>query len=643
MGSDLGSAQIKAQILTGPRWRVALVALAFAAAVLYLAGVPRNPPGFYIDESSIAYNAHTISQTGCDEHGAAWPLYFRAFGDYKNPTFVYLLAGLFYFTGPSILAARLLSAGIGILAALVLGVLAARVMRDPTVGLLTTISALLTPWLFETSRVVMEVALYPLVLGLFLLCLHRVSAKQRWSRIEVASLAIMLALLTYTYSIGRLLGPLLAAGLAFFWSGERWRSVVRTWCAYAVLLIPIVIFTDKNPGALTERFKIITYFTPQGGVFETVLEFCSHYLSNLNVWRLLVSGDPNPDQVAHIFGTGHFLAATFVFSAAGVCVVLRKQARDAWWRFAFYGLAISVVPASLTNEHFHMLRLIALPVFLLVFAGTGIAWFLESGAAQVRRGTFILLLAFTVTQAAGFQWMFHRHLEASRRVDLFDAKYRNTIFAPAVASPMRPIYLADALAIPGYIQAYWYATLARLDLSSFVRLPSDEPPPQGALIITTEENCPRCEIIAKLDPYTVYIANAPPRERVPLPEEGFRAELSVVEAPGKLRPKERAVLRVSVKNISRVTWLARERSGGKLQVSLGNHWLDTSGKTIVGDDGRSALLEDLAPSEETELRLTVNAPRQRGQYILEIDMLQEGVSWFARRGSRTAHVRVHVD
>jgi hypothetical protein len=63
-------------------------------------GVHANPPGFHIDESSIAYNAHTVSLPGRDECGEAWPLYFRAFGDYKNPTYVYMLAAVFRVTGP---------------------------------------------------------------------------------------------------------------------------------------------------------------------------------------------------------------------------------------------------------------------------------------------------------------------------------------------------------------------------------------------------------------------------------------------------------------------------------------------------------------------------------------------------------------
>src|SRR2546423_1514657 len=47
---------------------VLLAAAACALSLaLYWADVPDNPPGFYIDESSIAYNAHAVSQTGKDE------------------------------------------------------------------------------------------------------------------------------------------------------------------------------------------------------------------------------------------------------------------------------------------------------------------------------------------------------------------------------------------------------------------------------------------------------------------------------------------------------------------------------------------------------------------------------------------------
>ena len=209
--------------MTGPerdreswrRYRFPLVCaiVLICGAALYTYRVTRNPAGFFVDESSIAYNAYTISQSGRDEFGNSWPLYFRAFGDYKNPVFIYLLAALFKLTGPSILTARLLAAIAGVGAAVLLGLLAARISRRRDVPIMVTGSALLTPWLFEISRVSMEVALYPFVLVLFLLCVHRASTRAQWAWVNVAGLVATLALLTYTYSIGRLLAPLLALGL----------------------------------------------------------------------------------------------------------------------------------------------------------------------------------------------------------------------------------------------------------------------------------------------------------------------------------------------------------------------------------------------------------------------------------------------
>src|ERR1700738_1491094 len=174
-------AKISRDFLRCHRATFVLFLLLAGGAILYAQGAATNPPGFFIDESSVAYNANLIAQTGHDEHGKAWPLYFRAFTDYKNPTHIYLLAALFRMTGPSIAVARYLSATAGVLTALVLGLLGTRLSGRRDVGLMVALTTLLTPWLFELSRVVMEVALYPLALALFVLCVYRASVKLQWS------------------------------------------------------------------------------------------------------------------------------------------------------------------------------------------------------------------------------------------------------------------------------------------------------------------------------------------------------------------------------------------------------------------------------------------------------------------------------
>src|SRR5438034_1042238 len=115
------------------KWKICLLAfvLCLSVAVAYFAGVPKNPPGFFIDEASIAYNAHTIARQGVDERGQRFPLYFQAFGEYKSPVYIYALAAVFRITGPGVRAARLLSAILGLTAALLLGLLAYHLTGRP--------------------------------------------------------------------------------------------------------------------------------------------------------------------------------------------------------------------------------------------------------------------------------------------------------------------------------------------------------------------------------------------------------------------------------------------------------------------------------------------------------------------------------
>jgi len=284
----------KQNLLSSRGWMLLLASILFLTAVLYVAGIRHNPPGYYIDESSISFNAHLIAQTGRDEHGEMFPLFFRAFGEYKNPVYIYLLAAIYRITGPSPTAARLLGAVLLYLASLAIGLLALRLSGRCDVALLVLLTALLTPWLFELSRVVLEVAVYPLLVAIFLLNLQRVSKLSRWSWLDASVIALLLALLTYSYSIGRLFAPLLALGLLFFLARLKWHSIGRVWLLYALLLVPLFIFNWRHPNALTGRFQIITYSTADSTYPQLVWEFVKHYVGNFNPWRMVVKGGKLP-------------------------------------------------------------------------------------------------------------------------------------------------------------------------------------------------------------------------------------------------------------------------------------------------------------------------------------------------------------
>ena len=485
----------KGYLLQYRKWLV-LICLICAYA-LYTANLRNNPPGSYLDESSIALNAHTISQNGTSEYGRRWPLFFRSFGDYKSPLYIYLLAAVFKLSGPSITAARFLSATLGFITTLLLGWLALRLSGSRKIGLFVTvaITALLTPWLFEISRLVFELALLPLILVLFLLVLHRAQSRPKWSLVDCLAIAITLSLITYSYAIGRLLGPLLAVGLLFFVSKQRWLSIIQAWLVYAIACIPLFIFHQQNAGALTRRFYPLSYLGSSMKLTELASQFLMHYLSNLSLWSLLVSGDLNGRH--HVKGMGSLLFPTLILAVAGAAIALYHHWRDPWWRFVIYGLAVSVVPASLTRDNFHTMRLAAFPVFVLLLMVPALTWlFARSRKSVVWRMVLITLAGLTVLQAGVFQWQYHR--DGPKRTSEFEAEYPNVLNV-AIAQSEEPIYLVDH----SYAHAYWYGILNGLNTSRFIR---DEHPPAGALVIGLKNSEKKAQILFEGDGYIIYRA-----------------------------------------------------------------------------------------------------------------------------------------
>jgi hypothetical protein len=68
-----------------------------------------------------------------------------------------------------------------------------------------------------------------------------------------------------------------------------------------------------------------------------------------------------------------------------------------------------------------------------------------------------------------------------------------------------------------------------------------------------------------------------------------------------------------------------------------------AGGTVVAfDNPRTPLPSDLGPGERATMMLEVAAPVETGEYIAEIDLVHEYVSWFAPKGFRSTSVRLTV-
>ena len=143
-------------------------------------------------------------------------------------------------------------------------------------------------------------------------------------------------------------------------------------------------------------------------------------------------------------------------------------------------------------------------------------------------------------------------------------------------------------------------------------------------------------------------AGAPAQDSpAPLPDKGFKAQISLIDPPAKLRAGQKETVRVKVKNASDVMWWSRggrvnTRSDNKFYLAVGNRWLKADSSLLTNMDGRHGLPQDLAPDGETEVPLQITAPKEPGEYTLEVDLLQEQVAWFSDKGSTTAKTKITV-
>jgi SAM-dependent methyltransferase len=135
---------------------------------------------------------------------------------------------------------------------------------------------------------------------------------------------------------------------------------------------------------------------------------------------------------------------------------------------------------------------------------------------------------------------------------------------------------------------------------------------------------------------------APPAACGPLPDGGFRANLTGYPATLHAVAGSQISVPVTIQNVGDCTWSSRGDREQRYAVKLGNHWLTPAGKTVLWDDGRQSLPHDLPPTAAIQTALAVTVPLSAGPLILELDMVQEAVAWFKHKSSTAARVQVEI-
>ena len=108
-----------------------------------------------------------------------------------------------------------------------------------------------------------------------------------------------------------------------------------------------------------------------------------------------------------------------------------------------------------------------------------------------------------------------------------------------------------------------------------------------------------------------------------------------------VRVKEEFVVQAKLGNPSNTVWLAATSRGRGL-VTLAASLLDASNQLLIRDFSRASLPHDVPGGTSLQHSIKLQAPDSPGEYVLRLDMVNEGVCWFADKGSHPANIRLII-
>lgn len=401
-----------------------------------------SPGGLYADEASIGWNAYSILTSGKDEHGVAYPLFFKAFGDYKNPIFIYSLVPLIKVFGLTPWTVR---AG-----AAIWGSLALPLMYVFSRSLLATLILALMPWHLHYSRLGFEAITLP-TLYLLALILHFKN------RPLLSGLTFGLSF--YSYTTARLWTPLLLLILR-----PKWLA----WIGFGLLLLPLLSWNRQYPGSLTARFNQISVFNDHPPLTVAAKRIAATYLQHFDPKFLFNQGDTTRRHSSGV--SSEMLTFWLVFFLSGLWSSRREK-------LILIMIALFPAAAALTQTSPIATRTIqAAPFFALVIA---------RGAYRLKRPVLIGL--FLLLTAVEFSHYYHDLIFAYPKRVLMPWHGFDAALAPVIVeanqkhlSTGRPLYFSDKIEQVNIQTLFWTKT-------KFPVIDSAKPLPAGLIVLTRPE------------------------------------------------------------------------------------------------------------------------------------------------------------
>ncbi len=363
-----------------------LVIIVILGFFLRFIDVSNDPPGLYIDEASIGYNAYTILTTGKDQYGIPYPFWFRSFGDYKMPVYIYLVAGTMAMVGKTELAVRLPSVIAGTLTIPVFYFFLQELLELETniaikkklryLPVLASFLLAISTWHLQFSRGGFEVTVGTLfyLLG----CYFFLVFKKNHTIKSIIFCILSFIITLYTYDTFRVLSPLSLLFIA--WEEKVYRNKKSLYIIIPaiILSLPYILFSLTSEG--NQRFLATSAFSDHGinNIFSQILvfplQYISNYLSFFSLDFLFSFGDGIGRHQVQSFGELYHWQLPFFLS--GIYFLLRERKSFLKYTTFLLFIAIPLVGAVAVPSP-HSLRSLPLVIPCIIFVSVGILFLLH--------------------------------------------------------------------------------------------------------------------------------------------------------------------------------------------------------------------------------------------------------------------------
>lgn len=271
-------------------WLIFIILIAVFLRIYHLDNVPA---GFFADEASVGYNAYTILKKGTDEFGVSHPVYFRAFGEYKNPVEIYSTVPIIAWLGLNEFSVRLTSVIYGLLGIIALYLLTKEFFKQSQhanqIALFAAFFLAINPWHIHISRMSVE-GLMPWVLfttlGLYFFL--KAQGKPRFLLASVATFAAAL----YCYFPARLFVPLFTLILSLIYLPFYFKHIILSLISLFLLIILLTPYLiNMSSPAGWARWEQVSIFSNPPGNESIFTHIVNNYLSHFSLDYLFTKGE----------------------------------------------------------------------------------------------------------------------------------------------------------------------------------------------------------------------------------------------------------------------------------------------------------------------------------------------------------------